>query len=493
MASAPEARSEEGVQFAERDGRRSSQAAGKSVFADSVRAVDADLAGRIERSKNWRKEYFAGVCDIVAAGARSPKDSLRIAADGLDSIGSNLVFVRAGEDVPLRTAVSDGNNIFETATIEGAGTRVTELEVPYKGAVLKGDALLQQIDKWRDAGVLEQSCATALAGVVSNRDWLDLSDRTFALLGASSEMGPLEPLTSWGAEVIAVDLPRRHLWDHIAGVAKRSAGRVHAPSTTATFDAGAAGVDLLTDAPAARAWLGTFETPLTIGNYVYADGANFVRLAGAVDALIADLVTARPDTSLAYLATPTDAFAVPRDVVDGARSRAGSSIFKRALKTVSASNLYDPNYATLVTGEDGAEWGISDALVPIQGPNYALAKSLQRWRAMLAREDGTFMSANIAPSTRTRSVTKNRLLAAAYRGAPAFGVEIFEPETSRVLTAALLVHDLRNPASSAHPDTQLDHPYELFVRAALHGGIWRLPHTARSILPLGLALGVVRR
>jgi hypothetical protein len=320
-----------------------------------------------------------------------------------------------------------------------------------------------------------------------------MSDRTFVILGAASEMGPLEPLTSWGATIAAVDLPRRHLWDHIAAIARKGSGRVHVPSSSDSFDPDRAGIDLMNDAPAARAWIGTFTEPFTIGNYVYADGANFVRLAGVVDALVADLLRSRNDISIAYLATPTDAFAVPREVVDAARARAKSSVFKKALKTISASNLYDPNYQSLVTGEDGAEWGISDALVPIQGPNYALAKALQRWRAIIAREDGVLTSANVAPSTRTRSVTKNRLLAAAYKGAPVFGVEIFEPDTSRALTAALLVNDIRNPDSPAQPTVNLDHPYDLFARGALHGGIWRLPHQARSILPLGLAIGVVRR
>ena len=46
---------------------------------------------------------------------------------------------------------------------------------------------------------------------------------------------------------------------------------------------------------------------------------------------------------------------------------------------------------------------------------------------------------------------KNRALAAAYAGAGRFGLEIFEPRHSNAIMAALLVHDLRNPASSANP------------------------------------------
>jgi hypothetical protein len=101
------------------------------------------------------------------------------------------------------------------------------------------------------------------------------------------------------------------------------------------------------------------------------------------------------------------------------------------------------------------------------------------------------VSANVAPATSTRSVTKNRLLAAAYAGAGRFGVEVFAPETTRVLMAALLVHDLRAAAPApAHPD-------DLFVAAAAHGGLWRVPYNPRSVLGLaavtGLPTALIRR
>ena len=51
---------------------------------------------------------------------------------------------------------------------------------------------------------------------------------------------------------------------------------------------------------------------------------------------------------------------------------------------------------------------------------------------------------NIAPPTRTRSVLKNRALAAAYAGAHFFAIEVFEPATANTLMAALLVADLNN-------------------------------------------------
>ncbi len=486
---------QDGVRFRSEGGRRSTQRAGKAVFADAVRAVDPAVADKIMRTKDWRKGYLEPITDVVAAGAGSAKDALRIAADGLEALHRNLTFVTEDAEVSVRDAfdgVADPG--FEVATVEGTEEPATELAVPYRGRRLRGDSLLGQLEAWEKAGILEPSCRAALELVVRNPDWLDLSDRYFALLGAASEMGPLEPLCSWQANVIAVDLPRPRLWEYIGATAAKGSGRLFAPARSAgTLDPSSTGADLLVAAPQISAWLTRFDQPFTLGNYVYADGATFARLAGIVDALVARLIEKRRDLSLAYLATPTDVFAVPSPIVEQTKARRKRSLPGSALRPLSGGRLYVPNYRRVVAGENGRSWGISDSLVPIQGPNYALAKSLQRWRALIAREEGTLSSANVAPASHTRSVTSNRVLAAAYRGAGSFGVEIFAPETSRFLTAALLVHDLRNPAAAAHPHTQLQHPFDLFAQSALHGGIWRLGYEARSILPLGVLIGLFKR
>jgi hypothetical protein len=95
------------------------------------------------------------------------------------------------------------------------------------------------------------------------------------------------------------------------------------------------------------------------------------------------------------------------------------------------------------------------------------------------------VSLNVAPSTRTRSVVKNRVLAAAYAGAHRFGIEIFEPETSNALMAALLVHDLYTGGGPSH-----EHPWQDEAWAAAHGGLWRAAYAPRSALGLAAVLGV---
>jgi hypothetical protein len=127
---------------------------------------------------------------------------------------------------------------------------------------------------------------------------------------------------------------------------------------------------------------------------------------------------------------------------------------------------------------------VADALVPQQGPNYAVAKRLQRWRGMVERAQGRRVSFNVAPATWTRSVTKNRVLAAAYAGAGRFGIEIFEPATTRALMAGLLVHDLnREPHADGSPEG-------LFSEGATHGGLWTAAYETRSALGIAALAGL---
>ncbi len=485
-----EERAQQGVLFPTgEDGRRSTTSTGRAVLADALAAADPTAAERARAAKDWRSAYLEHVVTLTAAGAASREAAVAIARAGLDSAHGRLVFARDGAERPVLEAVAaPAAYALGTATVKGQGARQGELAVPYRGDVLRGDTLRRQLADWVAGGVVEQSCADAVGRVLDHPDWLDLSDRAVAVLGAGAEMGPVETLLGFGATVLAVDVPSPRVWSRVLRVAEAGAGTLLAPTRPGTSDPLQGGADLLEETPELAHWLATTAEglPLTVGSYAYADGAAHVQVALAGDALVADLLRRRPDVSYAELATPTDAFVVPLEVVEDARARWTRRGWRAPLQTparlLSRGSLYQPAYPTTVPGP-GGEVGVADALVPQQGPNYALAKRIQRWRAVVAQDDGVLVSANVAPATRTRSVTKNRLLAAAYAGAGRFGVEVFAPETSRALMSALLVHDLRAPAEPvAHPD-------DLFVRSAAHGGLWRVPYQPRSVLGLAAVAG----
>jgi hypothetical protein len=479
---------EQGIVFPRAaDGRRSTAAVGRAVVADALREVDPVGSVDAEQETNWRSGYLIHFRRLLEAGLSSREAALAIAAGGLTSLHDRMEVVSSnGSELPLRSWTGSGaRRPIETLEVRGDGEAETELSLPFRGQRLRGDDLHHRLDAWVAGGVLEPSAAEAVRRVMENPDWLRLEGQTVAVLGAGAEMGPLQALLRWGARVAAVDLPRPEIWQRLLETARHGAGTTLVPVEPGRGEDvhHHAGADLVSEVPDVAEWVTGLPDRVVLGNYVYADGATNVRVSMAVDALTTRLLEAHDDVALAFLATPTDVFAVPGEAVDQAtRAYEGRSstakLLGRPLRAASAGRLLRRAYVP------GTDPGVNDSLVPQQGPNYALAKRLQRWRAAVARDAGTTVSLNVAPPTRTRSVVKNRALAAAYAGAHRFGVEVFEPATSNVLMAALLVHDLHTGGGPKH-----DHPWEDEAFAAVHGGLWRTGYAPRSALGLAALLG----
>ncbi len=469
-----------GVVFpADQEGRRSTTAVGRAVVADALRQVDPVGARAAEQETGWRSSYLVHFRRAVEAGVASRADALAVAANGLGSVHDRMRVSSGGAERPLAQWPESGPRL-ETVEVSGRAEPETELSLPYHGERLRGAAIRRRVEAWVADGVVEPTLAEAVEQVLDHPEWLRLDDRTVAVLGAGAEMGPLPSLMRWGAQVAAVDLDRPQIWDRLSRLAQEGAGTVVAPRSPG---AAGPGVDLVADVPSVVDWLAGRDGRLVLGNYVYADGATNVRVSTAVDELSRRVLADRQDTALAFLATPTDVFVVPGEAV-AASSRAyddrpaRTKLVGRPLRTLSGGRLLRRAYAP------GADPGVSDSMVAQQGPNYALAKRLQRWRAAVARDAGVTVSMNVAPPTRTRSVLKNRALAAAYAGAHRFGVEVFEPATANVLMAALLVHDLHTDGGPRHEQPWQDEAY-----AAVHGGLWRTAYAPRSALGLAALLG----
>lgn len=510
MADAPGSTAE-GVCFPEGgDGHRSTTATGRAIFADCVRQVDPQLAARIEHTRDWHGGYMKPLRDIVLAAAIDPQAAITVSSDGLASAHRRFQFVRDGRQVDLDQAMVDFRKPrFGSVLVKGSAPREAELTLPYQGRRLFGDDLRRQIDRWVEKGIAEPGMAEALHLVLDHPDWLDLKDVDFAILGAGAEMGPTRSLLRWGATVHAVDLPHSDLWQRLIATARSTAGTLRIPVQlddrgSAPFVVGGlihpdddatvaakAGANLLSRTPELACWVDEIERPFVLGTYAYADGAAHVLLSMAADCLAVDLTSRRDDVTLAYLATPTDVFMVPIAAVEESRRRWNSRGITGLLQSpLRLAGQFEPNYPEDFTTQAGAAFGLNDSLVPQQGPNYALAKRIQRWRALAARSQGTRVSLNLAAATRTRSVLRNRALAAAYAGAGRFGVEVFDPATSTTLMAAMLVHDLRNKKAAANPATRLANPMELFAQGANHGGLWRAAYSPRSVLGFAAVLGM---
>ena len=495
----------QGTEFPLHNGSRSSTWLGKQVFAGCVRDIDPALAARIESVSNWREDYLGPCRDAVAVAAESAANARHIAGTGLQILHDSFVFGTNDGERRLDEAVGDPDAT-GLAEVVVAGRRALaspELVLPYRGRELRGSDIRAQLSRWTAAGIAEPSFEAALGNVLDHSEWLDLSGVHIVLLGAGAELGPLAQLLQWGADVWAVDLPRPAVWKRLIAAAVDSPGALHVPVPTGIalpepedYEglAKIAGANLITQAPQVRRWLDLIEEPFVLGNYGYADGALHVRLSMACDAIAADVLRHRSDVMLAYLATPTDAFAVPAAAMAMSRERwRGNKLARATRRPLRLAGLFQPNYKTAVVAENGEQVGIADCIVPQQGPNYLLAKRLQRFRAVVARSSGTRVSLNVAPATRTVSVVKNKALAAAYAGSDQFGIEVFEPDTCNTAMAALLVRDLRDPTSLTNPELSVGNPMDLFADAANHGGLWRVAYDPRSVLGVAAVIGMFVR
>jgi hypothetical protein len=464
---------------------RSTTATGRAVVAEALRGVDPVGALAVEHETAWRSRYVVHFRRLVEAGLASPEAWTTIARSGLGAVWDRFCVVTPeGPDASLPDLLeTPPQRALRTWDVFGEREPEAGFSLPYHGRRLTGAALEERLSEWTTRGVLEPSAAEAVREVVAHPEWLALPGHTVAVLGAGAEMGPLTAMLRWGATVAAVDLPHPDIWERVLEIAREGAGRLLVPvAPGAEPVTGRAGADLVAEVPAVADWLGGLTGRLVLGNYLYADGGTHALVSVAADVLAQRLRLSRPDTALAFLATPTDVFAVPAEAVEQANAtyagRSGrTKLVARPLRWASRGRLLHRAYPP------GADPGIADSLVPVQGPNYALAKRIQRWRATVARDEGAVVSLHVAPATRTRSVVKNRALAAAYAGAHRFGVEVFEPGTANVLMAALLVHDLM----AGRPEHA--HPWQDEAWAAVHGGLWRAPYEPRSALGLAAVLG----
>jgi len=451
----------------------------------------------------------------VRASLGSPDAALKIARDGLQAAQDQFVCVDGDKTVSLGEAMKEGNfkGTYKTAVIKGQLNKSKKFEavVPYGGSrrqgngaprpyyayrddetELSGDKLIKQLDVWVKYGTIEQSAADAIRACVEHPEWLDLSNHTFVLLGATSAMGPLEFLLRHGANIVAVDLNRNFIWEKLIKRVQNSSGTMIFPYTSdKEVDPNSpemynlAGANLLNDTPRIANWLCglKYDTPVTIGNYTYLDGALHVQLSVACDAIISRLCKAHKDTSIAFLCTPTDCHVIPDQAKEEMKKNYNNSpLWIKLLRTLGCGKILVKNALAPVKQADGSEINIVDGIVTAQGPNYGLAKRIQHWRAVVARAEGHTVCSNVAPSTATKSVVSNAQFAAAYGGFHLIKpMEVMYQETSHAVMGCILVHDIRNPKSAANPSVKLANPLELFKYGAFHGGISRCGYKIDSI------------
>lgn len=479
-------------------GNRSTTALAKDVLFAAFEAIEPGRGSVVSAVKQWRKDYIGPFVEHMRVGELDSGEYLRSCQAGLDALHSSMVAVCDGIDIPLSEYLDTVKSEFELdyEVINGSADEPSVDGIPTEDGLLTGDDALAQLDDWLARDIIEPSAHQALQQVIQNPQARKLEGRAVLVLGAGSELGPTKALLAGGATVLAIDLPVSTGWANLREFARQSAGTLIIP--TRTVDSAVAwGADLLAELPAIAQWVQRVvhdinsavipsdhdQVSLTLGTYLYADGGVHVRLTAAADALATYLITKNVVNALAFLATPTDAFVVPADAVAVSAGKYAKAVRQRslhnALRLVSLRKLYTPNYF--------AGSRVHDSMQTQQGPNYSLAKRAQRWRAAVAHSQGVTVSINVAPSTATQSVLKNKALATVYKAADTFDMEIFRPDTASYVMGSMLVADLVFPAENVETFDQLE------AHGAITGGLWRSAFKTASIMPVAGVLGLLRR
>lgn len=494
MSQSPETH---GLQFPlDQRGKRSTMATSQIIFSNSLDAINKAFGNAILHEPNWRKEYGRYIADITRIATQSVSHSESIAQAGLAACYEQFRFYRNGQDYDLRVAMEKYNRpVLHTACIEGQAPVNSLLNVEHNGRTLNKESLRAQISRWMQKGIIDSSHAHDLYALLAKPDVQDLSGHYFVLLGATSEIGPLSCLLQLGANVIAVARHKPIGWQKLIRSARQSSGRLFIPcqsdprGLTDTEVANLAGADLLLQAPEIANWINRFEHPLVVGNYAYLDGADHVRVTMAMDAIIDRLLSQRSDISLAYLLTPTDVYAVSSAIVEEASKRTSlltlAGNVKLLLNKLTFGQLFAKSLHSSVIDEQGRQFGVLDNLVHQQGPNYVLAKRIQRWRAINSVKQGLTVSCNVAPASNTQSVMSNVFFAAASKGSESFGIEVFAPQTVNALMTMQLIYDVRLGLQNRGE--------ALFIHGANHGGAWCIGYNMRSLLALSLVVGLLKK
>ena len=137
--------------------------------------------------------------------------------------------------------------------------------------------------------------------------------------------------------------------------------------------AAAAGCDLVEDLPSLLPWLteNAFKfKKVTVGCYVYMDGEAHVRAAVAMDVIVTGLVASGKgqgvEVSVAYLGSPATCYPIPTQCHAAmAHARSNAPFWQHMV-------MPKPNAAEM----DG-NFCVFNGLSVLQGPNYALAKTMQ--------------------------------------------------------------------------------------------------------------------
>jgi hypothetical protein len=401
-----------------------------------------------------------------------------IAASIADEAFAALLFEdEAGNAIPLAQHFAARVEPLATTRVEFMGQPGLRLEVPYRGRVYAGAELGALGDELVERARATRAAADALRAVgTANGGVVDLRGRRVAVLGAKAELSPVHMLLQAGADVLWIDVQ--------PPPATLLASNTLAGSLTYTESP----ADLLLAPNAVVATIAKFagRAPVDLVLSAYAPGSGREwRLQAAMNAIVRALDPALVRSVGLYISPTTPAALQPDEVKAAARYAERVPAWQRALAVTGA--LRGQPFAN-------GDVHVARALVPVQGVSYQAAQYVEKILAaerfaLRGTRDGATpprVSANVAPITMTRSL-EHPLFKAGFIGAIHLGVEVFEPDTTRALSGAVLLADFLGVGPRRAGD-----PIDVFSRQ-VHGGVFTMAYGLNEAIRVAAVLGMTSR
>jgi hypothetical protein len=449
---------------------------GSTFLADALRDCAPSLAAPLpEDPARFRAEMPEGLARFELARRLDP--------GGRDIAASLARWSRAhlalrGEDgaAPLVTSLQRTDGQAAALRLVAAPTArcPAGLRLPWQGISLRGAEAVARVEALHAEHQLDDGARDGLVGLLGREAPPPLAGERFAVLGAAAELAPTELLLEAGADVLWIDRASPEPWLAEQLADRPYAGRLFSP---------AAPTCLLEQPEAVLAAVSAFchgradglegHRRVHLGAFAYAPGAGReLRLAGSMEAIAHVLGPERLASFSTYVSPTTPSAVSPRDRRESERRAGALPAWQKALRRIGALGA-----APWVA--DGP-LAIATAAVPMQGPSYQAAQYLTKMMACeaLAASGAVRVSANVAGITATRSL-EHPLFQIAFAGARHFGVQVFEPASSRALSGLLMLSDLFGPPSTGP--------------RSVHGGVASLPFRLDETIRAGALVGLATR
>ena len=494
-----------GIQWPIESGGKTTNVAKDIWCAAADAGNENSLSKAIRNERNWRfgySKHLAKLGDITAASSRD--NAKHIASSGLNEMLKKFVFVQLDNADPRNITTTtlydlgnipypgEGKSKFSTKKLEGTKAIPSELSFAYQKGTLEASQIGNKMKEWVEYGTCEPDCTDKVLKVVPALAEGSLKGKWFVLLGAGSEMGPLKFLLTYGANVIAIRTRKSKGWLNMAKIAEDSAGTLFVPiakDEKILSDGDAvtinwsemAGCDILTETLDIRNWIIDVlggpnpKTEVTVGLYTYLDSEAHVRVTLGCDVIMTGIEKAFSRTRFAYIGSTSVSTAITQEMEDAvSKNRAASPLWMKATRclppvTSKLENVMDSQ-------SEDKTIHLRHGFILAQGPNYALAKTAQVWRAMIATNYPSFC---VGPITRTESVCHNTTMAAMLKSYDRIKpYEIMDPPCASTILGLLLAYDIL--FEELDRDQKTGHPFERTLGGSFHSGDLRGPYNVES-------------